>query len=182
MLEYHIKGNVLPLLNGKCIFETMDGGRHRVSKWHLIIAFPPCTKTSNAGARHLYKNGELNIQRYYEGMCGKAFFMAFFKADCEKICVENPTPSKVFEFPEPTQIIQPYQFGHPFSKRTQLWLKGLPKLVPTKIVEPERTWCPSGSYSGKHNDKHRGMFTTDRAKNRAKTFPGIAKAMADQWG
>lgn len=182
VLEYHIKGNVLPLLNGKCIFETMDGGRHRVSKWHLIIAFPPCTKTSNAGARHLYKNGELNIQRYYEGMCGKAFFMAFFKADCEKICVENPTPSKVFEFPEPTQIIQPYQFGHPFSKRTQLWLKGLPKLVPTKIVEPERTWCPSGSYSGKHNDKHRGMFTTDRAKNRAKTFPGIAKAMADQWG
>lgn len=182
VLEYHIKGNVLPLLNGRCIFETMDGGKHKVSKWHLIIAFPPCTKTSNAGARHLYKNGELNIQRYYEGMCGKAFFMAFFKADCEKICVENPTPSKVFEFPEPTQIIQPYQFGHPFSKRTQLWLKGLPKLVPTKIVEPERTWCPSGSYSGNHNDKHRGMFTTDRAKNRAKTFPGIAKAMADQWG
>lgn len=182
VLEYHIKGNVLPLLNGKCIFETMDGGKHRVSKWHLIIAFPPCTKTSNAGARHLYKNGELNIQRYYEGMCGKAFFMAFFKADCEKICVENPTPSKVFEFPEPTQIIQPYQFGHPFSKRTQLWLKGLPKLVPTEIVEPEKTWCPSGSYSGKHNDKHRGMFTTDRAKNRAKTFSGVAKAMADQWG
>lgn len=172
----------MPLLNGHCIFETMDGGKHRVSKWHLIIAFPPCTKTSNAGARHLYKNGELNIQRYYEGMCGKSFFMAFFKADCEKICVENPVPSKVFEFPEPTQTIQPYQFGHPFSKRTQLWLKGLPKLVPTEIVEPERTWCPSGSYSGKHNDKHRGMFTTDRAKNRAKTFPGIAKAMADQWG
>ena len=84
--------------------------------------------------------------------------------------------------PEKTQVIQPWQFGHPCTKRTQLWLKGLPKLVPTNIVTPERTWCPSGSYSKKHSEKHKGMFTTDRAKNRAKTFPGIAQAMAEQWG
>ena len=76
---------------------------------------------------------------------------------------------------------QPYMFGHPFTKRTQLWLKGLPLLQPTNIVIPERTWCPSGSYSHKHCEKHRGMFTTDRAKNRSKTFEGIAYAMATQW-
>jgi hypothetical protein len=109
--------------------------------------------------------------------------MAVYMADCDRIVIENPTPSKVFDYPEPTQAIQPYEHGHPFTKKTLLWIKGkVPKLKPTNIVEPERTWCPSGSYSGKHNDKHRGMFTTDRAKNRSKTFPGIAKAMAEQWG
>ena len=127
--------------------------------------------------------GRLNIPRYYEGLCGKALFMAVYMADCDRIVIENPTPSKVYDYPEPTQAIQPWQHGHPFTKKTLLWIKGpVPKLKPTNIVKPERTWCPSGSYSGKHNDKHRGMFTTDRAKNRSKTFPGIAKAMAEQWG
>ena len=181
--EWHIMGNVLPLLNGNCQFKTMDGSEHSIDgRWDMIIAFPPCTKTSNAGARHLWKGGKLNIQRYYEGLCGKALFMAIWAADCDKVVIENPTPSKIFDFPEPTQAIQPFQFGHPFSKKTLLWERGVNPLKPTNIVEPERTWCPSGSYSGKHNDKHRGMFTTDRAKNRAKTFPGIAKAMAWQWG
>ena len=181
--EWHILGDVIPLLNGDCTFQTMDGNQHVIDgRWDMIIAFPPCTKTSNAGARHLYKGGKLNIQRYYDGMCGKAFFMTFLHADCEHVCVENPTPSKIFEFPAVTQTIQPYQFGHPFTKKTNLWLKGLPKLIPTDIVTPEKTWCPSGSYSGKHNDKHRGMFTKDRARNRSKTFEGIAKAMAEQWG
>jgi hypothetical protein len=98
------------------------------------------------------------------------------------VIIENPTPSKVFDYPPPTQIIQPFQFGHPFTKKTLLWERGVDPLQPTDVVEPERTWCPSGSYSGKHNDKHRGMFTTDRARNRSKTFTGIANAMADQWG
>ena len=108
--------------------------------------------------------------------------MMFYNADCPKVCIENPTPSRIYELPTHTQTIQPWQFGHPFTKRTNLWLKGLPPLQPTEIVKPERTWCPSGSYSKKHGEKHRGMFTTDRAKNRSKTFPGIAKAMAEQWG
>jgi hypothetical protein len=181
--EWHIQGDVLPLLNGRCSFETMDGSTHIVDgRWDMIIAFPPCTKTSNAGARHLYKGGLLNIPRYYEGLCGKALFLAIWAADCEKVVIENPTPSKVFDYPQPTQAIQPYQFGHPFTKKTLLWERGVEPLEPTNIVEPERTWCPSGSYSGKHNEKHRGMFTTDRAKNRSKTFPGVAQAMADQWG
>ena len=169
-----------PLMGGQVT--TMDGQTHDVGKWDMIIAFPPCTKTSNAGARHLYRGGKLNIKRYYEGLCGKALFLAIWAADCEKVVIENPTPSKVFEYPEPTQAIQPYQYGHPFSKKTLLWERGVQPLEPTNIVEPTATWCPSGSYSHKHGEQHKGMFTTDRAKNRAKTFPGIAEAMAEQWG
>lgn len=103
-------------------------------------------------------------------------------ADCDKVVIENPTPSKVYDYPEPTQAVQPYEYGHPFTKKTLLWERGVEPLRPTNAVVPERTWCPSGSYSGKHKEKHRGMFTKDRARNRSKTFPGIAKAMAEQWG
>lgn len=181
--EWHILGDVLPILNGRCSFKTMDGCEHEVSgRWDMILAFVPCTKTSNAGARHLYKGGVLNIPRFYEGLCGKALFMAVWMADCEKIVIENPIPSKIFEYPAPTQTIQPYMFGHPYAKKTLLWEKGVPPLEPTNIVVPERTWCPSGSYSGKHNEKHKGMFTRDRAKNRSKTFYGVGEAMAEQWG
>ena len=195
--EWHIKGDVLKILSpvieegteGVCnnfeliLFKTMDGLEHGIyGKWDMIIAFPPCTYLTNAGARHLYKGGVLNQERYKKGIEAKEFFMKFYNADCEKIAIENPTPSRVFELPEKTQVLQPYQFGHPFTKRTQFWLKGLEPLKPTEIVVPERTWCPSGSYSKKHGEKHRGMFTKDRAKNRSKTFPGIAKAMAEQWG
>jgi len=181
--EWHIMQDVLPLLNGACNFETTDGTKHEVvGKWDMIIAFPPCTYLTNAGARHLWKGHKLNEERYAKGLAAKEFFMQFYNADCEMIAIENPTPSRIYELPEKTQVIQPYQFGHPFTKRTQLWLKGLPKLEPTNIVEPERTFCPSGSYSKKHNEKHKGIFTKDRARNRSKTFPGIAKAMAEQWG
>ena len=150
-------------------------------EWDMIIAFPPCTYLTNAGARHLWKNHELNQERFQKGVEAKEFFMKFYNANCQKIAIENPTPSKIYDLPEKTQVIQPYQFGHPYTKRTQLWLKGLDPLIPTNIVEPERTWCPSGSYSGKHSEKHRGMFTKDRAKQRSKTFHGIAVAMAEQW-
>lgn len=181
--EWHIQGDVLPLLNGRCEFKTADGVTHTIDgRWDMIIAFPPCTKTSNAGARHLWKGGQLNVPRYYEGLCGKALFLAIWAADCEKVVIENPTPSKIFDYPAPTQKIQPYQFGHPYSKLTLLWERGVPKLIPTCIVAPECTWCPSGSYSGKHDEKHRGVFTKDRARNRAKTFTGVGLAMANQWG
>ena len=181
--EWHIQGDVLPLVNGRCTFKTMDGAEHTIGgKWDMIIAFVPCTKTSNAGARHLYKGGVLNIPRYYEGLCGKALFLAVWAADCDKVVIENPTPSKVFEYPKPTQAIQPWHFGHPFTKKTLLWERGVQPLMPTNIVTPTRTWCPSGSYSGKHGEEHRGMFTTDRAKNRSKTFDGVGEAMAEQWG
>ena len=164
--EWHIQVDALELLK---------------MKWDMIIAHPPCTYLTNAGARHLWKGHQLNEERYENGMKAKALFMAFLNADCPKIAVENPIPSRVFELPKYTQIIQPYEYGHPFTKRTCLWLKGLPPLKPTDVVEPTATWCPSGSYSKKHDEKHRGMFTKDRAKNRSKTFPGIARAMAEQW-
>ena len=181
--EWHIMQDVLPLLNGKCSFVTMDGQAHyAIGRWDMIIAHPPCTYLTNAGARHLWKGHQLNKERYEKGLQAKAFFMAFLNADCAHIAVENPIPSKVYELPKYTQIIQPYEYGHPYTKKTCLWLKGLPQLQPTDIVEPVATWCPSGSYSHKHGERHRGMFTTDRARQRSKTFPGIAKAMAEQWG
>lgn len=179
--EWHIKGDVLQILDGGN-FSTMDGERHEIGKWDLIIAHPPCTYLSNAGARHLWKGHKLNQDRYKKGLAGKAFFMRFYNADCPRIAIENPIPSKIYELPKYTQIIQPYEHGHPFTKRTCLWLKGLPPITPTNPVEPQATYCPSGSYSGKHDPKHRGLFTTDRAKNRSKTFPGIAAAFAEQWG
>lgn len=165
--EWHLQVDALELLK---------------MKWDLIIAFPPCTFLTNAGARHLWKDHKLNEERFKKGLEAKAFFMAFYNAPCEKIAIENPTPSRIYELPKASQTIQPWQFGHEFTKRTNLWLKGLPKLTPTQIVEPKQTWCPSGSYSGKHDPKYKGVFTKDRARNRSKTFPGIAKAMAEQWG
>lgn len=196
--EWHIKGDVLELLNPDftysvemkayvdfCFnFQTQDGKFHTVwDKWDLIIAHPPCTYLSNAGARHLYKGGKLNYERYLQGRQAAAFFMKLYNCEyADRICVENPIPSKVFGLPKYTQIIQPYEYGHPYTKRTCLWLKCLPNLQPTNIVEPIGTFCPSGSYSGKHNNKHRGLFTKDRAMQRSKTFEGIAKAMAEQWG
>lgn len=161
---------------------TMDGKSHYIEEWDLLIAHPPCTYLSNAGARHLWKGHQLNADRVTLGIYGRDLFMRFWWADIDKVCIENPVPSKVFGLPPYTQTIQPCMFGHEYTKKTCLWLKNLPELAPTNIVEPVATWCPSGSYSNKHDDKHRGMFTTDRAKNRAKTFPGVAQAMAEQWG
>lgn len=173
--EWHILGDVLPLLDGNCAFMDAGGGTHTIDgRWDCIIAFPPCTKTSNAGAKHLHRGHKLNIPRFYEGLCGKALFLAILAADCPKIAVENPVPSSVFDFPKPTQTVQPWQFGHPVSKRTLLWLKGLTQLEPTEIVEPTVGCHEAGTWfmlGGKN-----------RQKNRAKTFPGIAAAMAEQWG
>ena len=172
--EWHIKGDCLPLLNGNCEFVTCGGGRTMIDKWDMIIAHPPCTKTSNAGAKHLWKGHKLNIPRYYEGLCGKALFMAILEADCRKIVVENPMPSAIFDFPKPTQIIQPYEYGHPVSKKTLLWEKGVEPLRPTNIVKPEANCHEAGTWFMKGGK--------DRQKNRSKTFPGIAWAMAEQWG
>lgn len=183
--EWHIKWDALALINGNCTFMTCDGKLHRIDgPWDMLIAHPPCTYLTNAGARHLWKGHQLNQERYEKGLEAKEFFMAFYNADCPRIAIENPVPSRVFELPPYTQKIQPHDFygkDHPYTKATCLWLKNLPPLVPIESVEPIATYCPSGSYSHKHGDKHRGLFTTDRAKQRSKTFSGVARAFVEQW-
>lgn len=180
--EWHILGDAVDVVRRpRSVVTTMDGETHYVD-WDMLIAHPPCTYLSNAGSRHLWKDHQLQAERVMLGIKARDFFMEFYLANIPLVAVENPVPSKVFVMPEYSQIIQPYQFGHPYTKRTCLWLRNLPPLEPTNVVEPVATWCPSGSYSHKHGEQHKGMFTTDRAKNRAKTFPGIARAMAEQWG
>lgn len=142
--------------------------------WDLMIAHPPCTYLSNAGARHLYPKGVLNPSRLEKGLEAKKFFMALYNANIPKICIENPTPSKVYELPEYSQAIQPYEYGHPFKKRTCLWLKNLPLLQPTNVVSERQSSKVPGNWFNKGGK--------DRQKNRAETFLGIANAMADQWG
>lgn len=186
--EWHIQGDVLPLLNGKCEFVLQNGKTDRqTDRWDLIIAHPPCTFLSNAGARWLWANGKLNNERYKKGLSGKEFFMKFYNADCDKIAIENPIPSAVYELPKYTQTIEPYMFGHNVTKKTCLWLKGLPKLQPTNIVEPYK----GREITMKNGTKRFSCWTmdcgkayggTDRQRDRSKTFPGIANAMADQWG
>lgn len=148
--EWHIQGDVLQVLNPTTIYDgydnelygikfaTCDGFVHYlVEKWDLIIAHPPCTYLTNAGACRMYpQKGKIDPDRFARAMEAKKFFMAFLNADCEKICIENPIPLSVCELPKKTQAIQPYEFGHPYTKKTYLWLKGLPNLVPTNIVEP----------------------------------------------
>ena len=169
--EWHILGNAIPILTGGQI-TTMNGAIHDVGRWDLLVAHPPCTYLSNAGASFLWKGKELQADRVMKGIQGRDLFMRFWWADIPKICIENPVPSKVFCLPAYTQIIQPYEYGHPYTKRTCLWLKGLPSLFPTDIVVPEKSWVMEGPY--RHNK--------DRAKNRSKTFVGVGQAMAEQWG
>ncbi len=156
---YHIQGDVLEVLN---------------QGWDMMIAHPPCTYLSNAGARHLYPKGILNQERYKNGLEAKEFFMKLYNANIPLIAIENPIPSKIYELPKYTQTIQPYEFGHPFKKKTCLWLKGLPKLQPTNIVETAESTKVPGNWFNKGGK--------GRQKNRAKTFQGIANAMAEQWG
>lgn len=173
--EWHILGDAILVLQGGTV-TTMDGVVHEIGSWDLLIAHPPCTYLSNAGARHLWKDGHLNAERVKNGIMAKDFFMEFYRAGIPKICVENPVPSGIYCMPEKAQIIQPYQFGHPMKKRTCLWLKGLSPLQPTDIIPEEE--CESTKVPGNWYNKG----GKERQKNRSKTFPGIAAAMADQWG
>lgn len=156
--EWHLQVDALELLK---------------MRWDMILAFPPCTYLSNAGAKHLFRGGQLNQERYQKGISAKEFFLSFLNADCPKIAVENPVSSRIYQMPPYTQEIQPWQFGHPVQKKTRLWLKGLPMLIPTEIVSPDCGCHEAGTWFTKGGK--------DRQKNRAKTFPGVARAMAEQW-
>ena len=201
--ECHIKGDVLKILNGKTneisTFVTQDGMVHELpDKWDMIIAFPPCTHLAVSGARYFEekrKNGKQ--QEAIE------FFCQFLEANAEKIVIENPIGiiSGIYileHFPElahayclpqkPTQIIQPWQFGDNYPKSTCLWLKGVKPLVPKITVKPEMEYKEWIDEYGRKKRQAKwycdalNLPPEERAKVRSKTFPGIAKAMAEQWG
>ena len=184
--EWHIMQDVLPLLNGDCVFKTTDGIEHEiVGRWDMIIAFPPCTYLTVTGNRwfNVERYGDKARKRIKDREQAIKFFMCFANADCEKIVIENPVGVMSSVWQKPTQIIQPYQFGEPFEKKTCLWLKGVNKLESTKEVDkPERVFFDSGKSMPKWYADAWRLPKEDRARLRSKTFPGIAKAMAEQWG
>lgn len=190
--EWHIMQDVVPLLNGNCEFETMDGVLHKIDgKWDLIIGFPPCTYLTVAGNKYfnVEKYGDKARERIRLSEEAADFFMKIANADCDKIAIENPVGRMNTRWRKPDQIIHPYHFGHPISKKTCLWLKGLPKLEYTDVVEPEiiHSKGKSGGYSGPswlvydENGKILSYKDPRVAKARSKTYPGVAKAMAKQW-
>jgi hypothetical protein len=164
--KWHLQQDVSSLLN---------------EKWTLIIAFPPCTYLTNASSVRLKVKGEINKERMEKAKQAKEFFMKFINADCKYIAVENPVPGGIHELPKYSQIIQPYEFGHAYSKKTCLWLKNLPDLVPTKIIKKHEPYI-NGGYKDKNGKYRQFKGRNERdSKTRSKTFPGIAKAMAEQW-
>lgn len=202
--EWHIQGDVLEILNPQFFesdlsygirFKTCDDDWHFVKgKWDMIIAFPPCTHLAVSGARHFEKKRTDGRQR--EGI---EFFCQFLNVDCEKIAIENPIGiisgdyipkwfpdlAQKYDLPrKQSQIIQPYEYGHSCKKSTCLWLKNLPPLQPTEIVKPNLVsyTCKSGKKVTFSRHMVQGFENIERAKSRSKTFEGVAKAMAEQWG
>ena len=189
--EWHILGDALNVINPvyagsknpRIMFTTMDNVVHVFyGKWDLIIAHPPCTYLTVTANRwyNVEKYGDKARERLQLREEAKKFFMEFINADCDKIAVENPIGVMSTSYRRPDQIIQPYMFGDPFEKKTCLWLKGLPKLVATNEVEPPtRQQLKSGKSMP---EWYSNAPKKDRSKIRSKTFPGFAKAMAEQWG
>lgn len=151
-----------------------------LKEWDMIIAFPPCTYLSKAGARWMYVNGSIDLVRHQAMIHSKNLFMEIWNHSCTKICIENPVPMKIVGLPKHTQSLQPFEFGHPYSKKTYLWLKGLPVLMPTDIVNDYVPYLPSNTGGKKRNQSSSSGMAHDRI-TRSKTFDGIAAAMADQW-
>jgi hypothetical protein len=167
--EWHLQQDVTELLK---------------QKWDMIIAFPTCTYLTVTGNRwfNIERYGEKAIQRHKDRQEAINFFMMFANADCEKIVIENPVGIMSSEWRKPNQIINPFQFGDPFEKKTCLWIKGLPNLTPTDIVEPApRTVFKSGKSMPTWYAEAWKLPKEQRSTVRSKTFPCIAKAMAEQW-
>lgn len=189
--EWHIQQDVIPLLNGRCEFKTMDGENHEIKgRWDMIIAFPPCTYLTVSGNRWFNekKYGDKAVARKANRESAIKFFMAFVDADCKKIAIENPIGIMSTAFRKPDQIIQPHHFGTRARKATCLWLKNLGKLTPTDIVDKGEI-MPGGFSVGAHanyatDEKGKILRWSDprTAIARSKTFPRIARAMAEQWG
>lgn len=183
--EWHIMQDVIPLLNGDCDFKTANGTEHHLNgKWDLIIAHPPCQYLTNTGNPYLNveKYGQKAIERAKKREEAFLFFMEFANANCDKICIENPIGYPNSHYRKPNQIIQPWHFGHPYTKATCLWLKGLKPLVPEVKEKPEGIKSFAIQTMKDENGKTISWNTEKSRRLRSKTFEGIALAMADQWG
>ena len=179
--EWHIWADCTPLLNGNCSFRTCDGKLHNVEKWDMIIAHPPCTYFSNATMVNLGRKDRPDVfnDEWKESFLKKRndafeFVKQIYTADCERICIENVVGYLSTHFKKPTQYIEPYYFGDPWKKKTCLWLKGLPPLKNGKVVVPKGKWV---RHHLKTKDDLKGY-----EKSGVYSAPGIAKAMAEQWG
>lgn len=165
--EWHLKMDLFDAIN--------------LVKPTLGIFHPPCTYMSRAGARWMYpKAGEISNERLRLAMDAKDFFMKCLNSEIKYVAVENPLPLKIVQLPKETQVIQPYEYGHGYSKRTHLWLKNLPNLIPTNILDTYIPYLPSNTGGAKRGQKY--MYKNITQKDSSKTFTGIAEAMAKQWG
>ena len=178
--EWHIKGDCLPIINGNCTFIT-EGGQwvHIDGIWDLLIAHPPCTDLAVSGARWFPEK-----QKDFRQQKSVVLFMQMMLANAERVAIENPIGIMSMCYRKPDQIVQPYQFGHPARKSTCLWLRNLPKLKPTNIVEPEliEYKCKNGKTVRFSADYGVGYHKADDSKRRSHTYSGIGHAMAEQWG
>ncbi len=164
-LRYQIQDDVRPYLNGLTHFKTMDGKRHQVQKWHLIIAHPPCTYLCKMSSVWMWINGQINEERYRKMEEAREFFMECLGARADFVAVENPLPMARARLPKPDCFVQPSWFGHPYTKKTLYWLRNLPPLMPECDVAKVKEYVRSS-----------------RGKYRSRSFEGIARAMAKQWG
>lgn len=191
--EWHIKGDCLEILEG-AVIKTQDGKEHTIDKWDLIIAHPPCTYLSNAATRrrsHSLKGATLEQinERTQKRIQAQEFFMRFANVDCEKVAIENPVGVMNTVYRKPNQIIEPYQFAESeedtenyVTKRTCLWLKGLMPLRTNSLEKPDNAKLYGRWSNGKAGCWHEIQGQKNKATVRSKTFTGIAKAMAEQWG
>ena len=182
--EWHIQQDVLPLINGDCEFDTVDGEHHVIKgEWDLLICHPPCTYLTLAGNKwfkpEFRDRFPDRIQQRQEAI---EFFMKFANAKCKHIAIENPVGVMSSQWRRPNQYIEPYYFGDPEKKKTGLWLVGLPNLMPTNMVEPVIIHCKSGANEPRWHMESMSFPAKERSRVRSQTFIGIAQAMAEQWG
>lgn len=180
--EWHIQGDVLCIIKPGCFFKTQDKSMVFIDNWSCVIGFPPCTHLASSGAVYWKQKQEDGRQEQ-----AIDFVMEIYNSN-SKVCIENPSGILSTIWRKPNQIINPFQFGDPYRKRTCLWVKGLPelKITPELLIEPIASWHSGSTRGGIKKDgtrtKSKLPALKSGSKSRSKTFPGIAKAMAEQWG
>lgn len=164
--EWHILGNVKAFLDGLSTFKTQDGKRHHLRKWHCIVAHPPCTYLCKVGSVWMYKDGQIDKQRYEKMLLARKFFFECLEANAQFVAVENPRPMAMAQLPRPNAQVSPHNYDNKYSKTTYYWLRNLPPLI----------------YGVQLATKPKEFVRASRGKYRSRTFREIAEAIAKQWG